>query len=154
MITEKILTYTTIGLAAVCLFLGTFLYISNLKLQLCERNYAAFVQATKAQGEAADAARIKIDKDNQAKKAKADAENKATVAALRADVKRLRDSRPSGGQIPAAPQGSSRPDLACFDRAEYQRAWGEFVKGIRELFDEGSESTVNLNTAKEWAKEL
>lgn len=72
------------------------------------------------------------------------------IASLRHDL----DSRSNG--LPAVPAGSSRPDLLCLDRAEYQREDGAaFVRlrqGARGLADEGTAATLDLNTTKMWAK--
>src|SRR6185295_17263030 len=92
--------------------------------------------------------RISQDKD---RKRKADEENKHTRADLAAVTRKLRE-RPGGGQLPPAPADTKRPQLACFDRAELERAYGELVKELRGGADEGSACTVDLNTAKAWGQ--
>ena len=91
---------------------------------------------------------------NKAQKEKADAQNKLLRRSNADLVKRLRDNAPSGSFVPAAPAGSSRPDLVCFDRAEYSRADGEFTEEARGLADEGTAATIDLNTARTWAQEV
>jgi len=112
--------------------------------------FSTFKGGVAALGEQAkkDAA-AKAVKD-KANKEKADAENKRTTDALRADVERLRDERDRarGSFVPAAPAGARRPDLACFDRAELESAIRGLVTDVRSLVDEGSQATVDLNTAK------
>ncbi len=93
--------------------------------------------------------RIKFDKLN---KEKTDADHDTKVAALAATLGELRKSRPAGSFVPAAPAGASRPELLCFDRAEYQQADGEFTAEARGLADEGTASTVDLDAVKEWAQ--
>jgi hypothetical protein len=88
---------------------------------------------------------------DQKRKEAADAENSAALAALAGTIKRLRNERPPSNFVPAAPAGSSRPDLACFDRPALERAYGELVVGVRELADEGAAATVGLDTARRWA---
>jgi len=113
--------------------------------------FDSFKGATAALGKEAEdrtAARIKFDKLN---KEKADADDDAKVAALAATIGGLRKSHPSSSFVPAAPAGASRPELVCFDRAEYQRADGEFTAEARGLADEGTASTVDLDMAKNWA---
>lgn len=71
-----------------------------------------------------------------------------TIAKLRADAQE-RDSR--GGSVPAAPTGSKCPDgQVCFDRAEYQRALGEFDSEARRGADEGTKVTEEFDTVVKW----
>lgn len=71
-----------------------------------------------------------------------------TIAKLRADA-RERDSR--GGSVSAAPAGSECPDgQVCFDRAEYQRALGEFDSEARRGADEGTKVAEEFDTIIKW----
>ena len=77
------------------------------------------------------------------------ADDRRTIERLRADAAR-RDSR--GGSVSAAPAGSRCPEgQVCFDRAEYQRAIGEFDREARRLADEGTQVTTDLNAAITWS---
>jgi hypothetical protein len=73
-----------------------------------------------------------------------------TITRLRRDADRAR-----GSVVPAAPAGSSRPDLACFDRAELERGNGEALgrlrEGARRVADKGTAAAVDLDTARAWA---
>ena len=103
-----------------------------------------------ANARAETAARQKESADRQSKE-KADAENVATVARLNAGIAKLRNERDRRApNVPAAPATSSRPDLACFDRAEYQRAYGDLVTEVRGFADEGTTRTLELDNAKRW----
>lgn len=124
-----------------------------------EASYEAFKDGVRNLGIQArkdNEARAKADKE---RKEQADAENartraadQRTIAGLRAAAAK-RDSR--GGSAAAAPAGSKCPDgLTCFDRAEYQRALGEFDSEARRGADEGTAVTADLNTAKRWAQRL
>lgn len=91
------------------------------------------------------------------RKEQADEEHRKRTAALAATVRGLRadaatrDTR--GGSVPAAPAGSVCPEgQTCFDRTEYQRALGAFDRGARQLADEGTQVTIDLDIAKGWAK--
>lgn len=117
-----------------------------------KKDRAAFISKLEAQAEAQRKEVQRITKENVSRKEKADADHKRTTDSLRADLKRLRE-RPGAGTVPAAPSGSGRPDLACFDRAEYQRAYRDLVAEVRGLSDEGSTCTVDLNTGKGWAND-
>lgn len=130
----------------------------QIALNALQSEFDAFKGGVKALG---DAAQKRADAENLAnakRKADADKENAAAhaVDARAIASLRLAADRARGRQLPAAPSGSSRPDLLCLDRAEYQRADGEATErlrqGARGLADEGTAATVDLNTAKAWAK--
>jgi hypothetical protein len=146
------MAWGAIAAGAVILSLTGAVYIQTIRLDNCKADHAKFVGGVEALG--MEAAKDAANKDLWSKlnKEKADAENAKTHADDRATIKRLRDANPSGSFVPQAPAGSSRPDLACFDRAEYQRTDGIFTEGARGLSDEGTAATVDLNTAKAWAQ--
>ena len=130
---------------------------SQTEFKALEASFEQFKGSVKALGEKAKAdAALQQARDSE-RKAKSDAENARTRNALSIALNSLRRSTPDPGSrvLPAAPAGSSRPDLACFDRTLYQRADGEttarLFAGARSLADEGTEATIDLNTAKTWA---
>lgn len=148
-----ILGWAAIAAGVVIAGLCVSVYIQTLRLGAVKSEFATFRGGVEALGHAAEeAAKAKEAAD---KKRKEDADAKlAKYVALHADaLKRLRDAKSSGSFVPAAPAGSSRPDLACFDRAEYQRADGVFTEGARSLADEGTASTLGLDVAKGWAQQ-
>ena len=90
---------------------------------------------------------------------KSNAENATAISNLRARIASLRDAADSRSRIlPPAPTASKRPDLICLDRIEYQREDGEAFarlrEGARRLADEGTASTVDLDSGKNWALRL
>ena len=89
--------------------------------------------------------------EDKRKKESSDHEYQTTIASLRADVKRMRDARAGSRFVPAAPAGSRRVDLACFDRAELERTIRDFDTAIQGLVDQGSADAVGLNVARSWA---
>lgn len=113
-----------------------------------------FIASQKALGEEAAKKAALQQASDKLKKDTADAENAKRIADLNGTIGRLRKQRDSAGagRLPPAPAGSTRVDLACFDRAEYQRAYGEFVARLRGLADEGTAATVDLDSAKKWAQ--
>lgn len=116
--------------------------------------FDGFVSTTKVQGEAAQReADTKAKADRQLKE-NSDHEYKIALAGLRADNQRLRDARAGSHIVPAAPAGSRSPGLACFDRADLERALQQFDAGISGLFDEGDADAVGLNTARAWAANI
>lgn len=116
-------------------------------------HFDEFKATVKAVGEAQEArTRERITQDKQ-RKVKADEDNRRALDVFRAGIERLRRERAGGGQLPPAPADSGRPDLACYDRAELQRAYGKLVADVRRVADQCSEEAVNLNTAKSWAQQ-
>ena len=144
--------YAAIGALIVFSLMLAYIHVLRGSLARCEQEFAGFKAQVEANGKAAEAEAKRKNAENAAKKEKIDNENRKLRADNSALVKRLRDNRPAGGGVPAAPAGSSRPDLACYDRAEFVRADGELVKRLRGLADEGTESAIDLNSAREWAR--
>ena len=123
------------------------------RLEAEKAHYAMFVAQTKAEGEAAQKAAKAREVADQQRKEEADHENSDALATLAGTIGRLRHANDAARRIvPAAPAASRRPDLACFDRIELERALGNFLAEARGLVDQGSTCTVNLDTAKIWAQ--
>jgi len=125
--------------------------VQGYRLDAVSAGYRAFVSTTAVLGEAAKKAAVRQAALDQSKKEQADHENKIAVAALRADIVRLRNTRASGSFVPATAATPGRPELACFDRSGLESAIRVLDRGVQGLVDEGSEATVNLDTAKRWA---
>lgn len=126
-------------------------WVQGLRLDAVKAEYAGFVATTKAQGEAAKKLADATAAEDKRKKESSDYEYQTTIASLRADVKRMRDARAGSRFVPAAPAGSRRVDLACFDRAELERTIRDFDTAIQGLVDQGSADAVGLNVARSWA---
>lgn len=113
--------------------------------------YDRFVAETKAAGEAQNKIAAAQALQDKLKKEANDAENARTIAALNRTIAGLRNARPSSSFVPAAPPvpavltspASTGPSLS--ERLE-------LVEDIRRYVDEGSKATVDLDTAKNWAK--
>ena len=118
--------------------------------------FAAYKAMVAAEGQKArQAALLQASIDLKAKE-KADETLKSTTVALDATVRKLRDATNRRSYtLPAAPASSSRPDLYCANRAEFEREMGNLDKrllaGSRGLADEGSAATVRLRVACDWA---
>ena len=129
-------------------------WLQGLRLDAVQAEYDGFVATTKAQGEAAKKeAEAKAKADRQVKES-SDREYQTNIASLRADVKRMRDARAGSRFVPAAPAGSRRVDLACFDRAELERTIRDFDTAVQGLVDQGSTDAVGLNVARGWAASI
>lgn len=150
------MTRLEIYLAGIIAFLltcaGAYFYGHHVGYQAEKVEFDKFVAKTEALGIAAQAKADQQKADDKLAKEKADATNAQTVTALAATITGLRNSRPAGNLVPAAPAGSKRPDLICFDREAYKSAYGGLVKDLRGIADEGTAATVNLDTAKLWAQ--
>lgn len=123
-----------------------------------DKDFQAFKVQVDATGKAAAAEAARQKQTDELKKEKADAENAKTRGALAVALNSLRiQSDNRSFTVPTAPAGANRPDLACFDRAELERASRENLKrlrtGIRAVADEGTACTVDLNTAKQWEQQ-
>lgn len=127
--------------------------VQGWRLDAVKAEFKGFVATTRAQGEAAQKLSDATKAADKKRKDQADAENKRTIDTLRADVKRLRNARAGSSFVPAPAPGASRPELACFDRAELERAIRDLDRGVQGLVDEGSEAAVNLDTARTWAQQ-
>ena len=126
-------------------------WVQGLRLDAVQAEYDGFVATAKAQGEAAKKLADATAAEDKRKKESSDHEYQTTIASLRADVKRMRDARAGSRFVPAAPAGSRRVDLACFDRAELERTIRDFDTAIQGLVDQGSADAVGLNVARSWA---
>lgn len=134
------------ALATAILLLG----IQTWRLDAEQKAYIKFEAGVKAVGEAQE----KLTKETESKHAKIVKEknNENTIAHTKlANVsKRLRDRDSRRGLVPPAPTGASRPDLACYARADLDNALRIFADGVGELVIEGESNTIDLNTGKSW----
>ncbi len=126
-------------------------WVQGLRLDAVQAKYDGFVATVKAEGEAATKLAEATAAEDKRKKESSDHEYQTTIASLRADVKRMRDARSGSRFVPAAPAGSRRVDLACFDRAELERTIRDFDTAIQGLVDQGSADAVGLNVVRSWA---
>lgn len=151
----KLIKWGVIGLIALaCMAFGAVkMHQHDEKAyEALETQFTTFKESVRVAGEEAKRkadAQVAADK---LRKEKADEENQRTNTALRADLERLRSARTGGSVVPAAAPTAKRPDLACFDRGQLERALSEFVESAAGLVGEGDAFRIDLNTAKAWAK--
>ena len=126
-------------------------WVQGLRLDAVQAEYDGFVATTKAEGEAAKKLADATAAEDKRKKESSDHEYQTTIASLRADVKRMRDARAGSRFVPAAPAGSRRVDLACFDRAALERTLQQFDEAVTGLIAEGDADAVGLNVGRSWA---
>lgn len=149
-----VIGWAAIAAGVVIAGLGIALKVQSARLESCQSEYATFKAEVKALGEAAIKAAKQREADDKKRKETADAEN----AKIRRDMsgvydayKRLRDQRAASGFVPAATSGASRPDRACFNRAELERTLGEIDAAGAGIAKEGDDYRIDLDTAKSWA---
>lgn len=142
------------------MLLGVYLdrhFLTGPRYDSLRSEYATFKGGVAAAGRAALAANAEREAKEKQDKEKADAKARKRIADLDATVRQLRDDAAKrdsrGGSASEAPAGSRCPEeQVCFERAEYQRALGEFDTEARRLVDEGSKVTADLDSAAEWAQ--
>lgn len=126
--------------------------VQGYRLDALQAKYDKFVIQTEAIGKESELKAKTKEAEDKRKKEEADAKANRTISALRADNKRLYNARANSGYVPAATTGSVRPDLACFDRAEFELALRQSDQATTGLIEEGAKATSELNIAKEWAQ--
>lgn len=144
--------------AAVAIFTGVKVHAHDrIALDALQGRFDAFRTQVAYAGKLAQIAADKEIAAGKLAKENADRENKAThaadaviIAKLRADAAKRNSS---GGSLRPNPPGSVCPEgQVCFDRTGYQRAIGEFDTAARQLADQCTAVSTDLNTAREWAK--
>lgn len=146
-VTGPIGRYAAVALAA---FLAAWT-VQGYRLDALHAKFDGFVANVRAAGEVAAAKVVAQEKSDLARKEHSDAENSATLAALRADRDRLLHARAGRSFLPAASAGTGSPKTACLDRAIAEGALRDFDTATGNLIDEGDEAIAGLNTAKRWA---
>lgn len=144
--------YGAIAAVVVIGVLSVSLRIQTNRLDAVKQEYAAFQANVKALGEVADKQARAKEKADIATKEKIDADHKKTVATLLAESRRVRDFNSSRGGLSGIPASPSRPDLACFDRAELDTAIRLYQSDLLGIAEKGAQATLDLNTGKDWVK--
>ena len=147
----QITMYAALALGVLFLGLSIALKVQSSRLESCKTEAAAFQASVKAQGDAAAlAAKAEIERQDRLLK-QAEAKGEKAKSDLAVANKRLRDERAGRGAVPAAPDGSKRPDLACFDRPLLESALRRLDAGVSGIVDAGDESTLRLKLSRDWA---
>lgn len=128
-----------IGLAVMAVW-GYILHCERVKTQWAEAKAIAQRQS------AENAKQALRDLKN---KERSDENYQRNIARLRADVGRLRDSRPV--ILPATGSSPEGLDQACYDRADFVAEIRKYRAGVIGLLGEGAEAVEGLNEARNWA---
>lgn len=129
-------------------------YLQGLRIDKLKADHSLEIQKIKNVGEIVQAKSDTITVTQEKAKEVADVDYKEDFARLNAELKRLRNERARTSYTPAAPANSSRPDLACFDRAEFESAFQFLDAGLQELIAEGDQNTARLVSGMKWAGSL
>ena len=142
-----------IVIAVVIGMLALGITVQTKRLEAAKAEYAAFVAAVKAKGEEQERkTKEQIAKDKAAQE-KANAENQTSRARIAALSRQLRNARASSGILPAPAPTARRPDAITFDRAELERTLQRLDEGVSGLVAEGDQGRIELDVARNWAKE-
>jgi len=142
--------YVILGLLLALSATLLLLKAQSYRLELSEAKYDRFVSDTETVGLAAAKEAKRKNDENRVKKEKSDAETKKLLADNAALARSLRDERARRGVLSGVSSPANRPNLVCFGRAEYERAFGQFDKELSGIAQECDERTVNLNSARKW----
>lgn len=148
-------------LGAALVVLGIFGYGAHwqgarddAKIAAKQAELDTFKATVAAQGKAAQLAADNQKAADLAEKEKADAAHQTAVAALNADIARLRLDSSAGRTVPTAPADSRNPQLACFDRALLGDAVDGFIGDVSRQVASGAAATLDLDNARAWAKNI
>lgn len=149
MIQLSLMGWIAIGAAVVIGLMYLRIGYLETKVELAD----AFKASVQAAGEAARKEANRINKENLAKKEKADAQ----INKLRTDnanlAKRLRDDRASRSYVPEAAPGSPSPERATFDREKLERAIQRLDEQLSGLIERGDEGLKTIEELKAWAQQ-
>lgn len=149
-------TWIKIAAGVFCFALGASVAwtVQGWRLDASKAEYAAFVAQTKAAGEIAAAQAKAKDEEYKRLKEKTDEDHAKTVAALNADIKRLRNARDDSGYLPKPPTGAKHPERACFKRNELESAIRQLDAGVSEIIAGCDVGRVDLDSVKIWMKSI
>ncbi len=137
---------------------GYRLDAAKLATKLVQQEFDQFKDKVKTEGEiaqkASDATKARQEKEKQ----DADQDWSKRVAVLTSDNNELREqaSHTPSSFLSTPEANSLRPDLTCYDRAEFDTTLQRYVQqsriGAENLLAEGDQTTLSLNVGKEWAQ--
>jgi hypothetical protein len=127
--------------------------VQTIRLHSLQSEFSDFKAQVKIEGEIAQTKAKEIEAKNKLTKETTDANNAKLRSANAALTKRLRDARASSSALPPAPAGSTSPNTATVNRAEFERAFGLLDQEVQGLVEEGDSAVIDLNSAKQWAKD-
>ena len=137
--------------AGTIVLLSGLLYVQTQRLQAAQAKHSKFVAEVKAKGEQQEAAaKAKAEADRKTKE-RTDAEIDRLRRSNAALARSLHDARARGSYLPPAAPGSERPDRACFDRTELERAVRQLDAEVSRIVEQGDQALIDLNAARAWA---
>jgi len=155
-----LLFWKPIAIAVVVGGLSISLWVQNTRLASCKREFEVFKAEVKAAGEIAQEKAKQKEIADKRLKQRIDSDHATTIANLRAESKRLRDTYTNGGNMPQLPSPPGSPDETKVSRADINGAIRSHVETVREilggtgkLVEEGAEAVIGLDAGKDYVKE-
>ena len=149
---SPLLLYGALGALLIIAGLAISLKVQTHRLASTKAEYATFVAQTKALGEIAQVKADKQNADFKLLKETVDRETKLNNDKLALAAKRLRDNNTHRSYLPGITAGSKHPDIACFDRADFDAATRELARSVSEIAIQGEQATIDLDAGKTWVK--
>jgi hypothetical protein len=146
----SLMGWMAVGAAVIILGLSVSLKIQTARLDAKTAAFDSFVSTVAEKGRQAEIKARAQEKQDLAKKEKADADYKKLLAANSVLNKRLRDNA-SGSVLPSGEASAGSADKICFGRPDLDAALRRFTSGVAELVIEGQSAIDELNIAKKWA---
>lgn len=129
-------------------------WIQHLRIQILQSQYQHVVEQSKMETEIAKKQGENRLLYNQRQREASDAQYQRSIIELHNMVNSLQHKRASSSFVPSIPSTAAKPKLACFDRSELERTLQQFDGGIQGLIEEGDETALALNNARDWANSL
>lgn len=129
---------------------ATVFHFENVRLNAMKQKYDQFVASTQAAGELAKKQAEAKAKSDLNLKESSDREYEAVIARLHANIKRMRNSRPTSSFVPTSTSGTRNPKVVCFDRTDLELSLQHLDAGVSRLIEKGDESSAGLNVARHW----
>lgn len=126
-------------------------WVQHLRIQLLQMQYQHIVEQSKVETQIAKKQGENRLLYNQRQQEASDAQYQRNISQLHNVVNSMQHARTATRFLPAVPATASQPELACFDRSDLERTLHQFDGGIQGLIEEGDETAIALNNAREWA---
>lgn len=140
------LPYVATAATTALIALALALSVQTHRLESAQASVATMEQADQDRATAAAVQALHDAKNKE----RTDNENATRTAALNRELARLR-ARPEF-VAPEAPPASGCPATqVCFDGAEFQRAYRDLAREVREVAGQCTKVGIDLDSAKDWA---
>ena len=147
----QITLYAALAVGVLVVGLTIAVKVQSSRLATCRAEFALFEAQVKANGEAAERAKVAKEAADKAEKVKNDQTYSKLSASNAALARQLRDNRAAGGILPRATATTDSPSGLCFDRPLLESALQRLDDGVSRLVGEGDQATLRLKLSHDWA---